>query len=110
MTQVQSVNLPINTHVRGPFLATRDHSGKSVLLLPVYRLYPDLFRTFVSGVYPTNDRSYRQLRAINKQGYNLIPVPSRLYSRCDDKGAFGQRLGVKGEQYNQKTVKAMDVW
>jgi len=73
--------------------------GNSLDLLPVYRLYPDDYRTFLFGIYPLNDQSgrYGTLRRYDIHGNLLIPVPSRLYIRAGELGIRGQRIAVKGE-------------
>ena len=83
--------------IQGPFLAKRNLDG-SIDLLPVFRLHSDIYRTFIVGIYPTFGGSYNALRMVDAQGYNLIPVPSKLYSSCtgEDNGVCGARIAVKG--------------
>ncbi|KAK2018707.1 amidase [Colletotrichum eremochloae] len=61
----------------------------------VQLLYPDTYRTFVTGTYESHGtyKSFTQAEA--NGGYPLIPVPSRLYSIEDRRPLAGQRIGVK---------------
>ena len=100
----------ISPILHGPFLASMGQGLMPTLsLYPVYRLYSDVFRTFVYGLYPSpyrltnsqyliqrNSTPYRALRLLDNDGYNLIPVPSRLYTHGLDNGVNGKRIGVKG--------------
>jgi hypothetical protein len=72
--------------------------GETLSLLPVYRLYPDDYRTFLFGIYPLRNGSERfaTLRRYDMHGNLLIPVPSRLYARGGEPGVRGQRIAVKG--------------
>lgn len=89
--------------LQGPVLITLQ--GPQLQLWPVYRLYSDKYRTFLFGMYPPSpfDRSpgsaYRAVRAVDDGGYNLIPVPSRLYTVEGDPAVTGKRIAVKGEWY-----------
>lgn len=86
----------------GPYLATV--SGENIQLFPVYRLYPDTHRTFISGMYkpvqqPLEDGAfYKQFRTVDSDGNLLIPVPSSLYGRPSSKSEpfGGQRIAIKG--------------
>ena len=82
--------------LRGPYLVQQHPSSGKIDFLPVYKLHSDSFRTFLFGIYPTFHGAYNEFRAIDKHGYNLIPVPSKLYSRCEENGVCGKRIGVKG--------------
>jgi hypothetical protein len=82
----------------GPYIAVKENDR--VDLLPVYRLYSDIYRTFITGVYPVNDGTgrYNVFPVIDARGYRLIPVPSRLYfDESTDNGVQGKRIGVKGK-------------
>lgn len=76
-----------------------------VKLWPVYRLSSDTYRAFLNGMYPTapfrssRGHTYRALRAVDDQGYHLIPVPSRLYKQASggDPAVEGTRIAIKGE-------------
>lgn len=88
------------TNISGPVLAyqTQDH----IELYLVYRLYSDTYRTFLYGLYQPwtagerTGKAHRPYRAADELGYNLIPVPSRLYFGLGQDGLGGQRVGVKG--------------
>ena len=83
--------------LRGPYLTKGRPGTDEVDLLPVFKLESDTYRTFMHGVYPVPGGSFRALHAVDDRGYNLIPLPSRLYSRCkEDDGVCGQRIAVKG--------------
>ncbi|OCF74761.1 hypothetical protein I204_05143 [Kwoniella mangroviensis CBS 8886] len=81
----------------GPYLARSQLFGNEIDLFPVYRLYADYYRTFVSGVYPLNDGlgTYRVLGKVDEFGNQMIPVPSRLYTIDSEKSLAGERVGVK---------------
>ena len=83
--------------LRGPYLA-RPYPG-GVELRPVYRLYPDVYRTFIYGIYPANDGSgrYKRLNRVDDHGRVQIPIPSRLYATEGDKYLKGTRVAIKGE-------------
>lgn len=90
--------------LNGPYLAVRDTYLEFMDLYPVYRLYTDIYRTFMYGIYkplialpPQLPGGYKALRRVDEWGYNLIPVPSRLYGD-QSRPLNGQRVGVKGEQ------------
>ncbi len=93
----------ISGDLNGPYLVSVNTIENQIELFPVYRLYPDTFRTFLYGVYNPKGRSdrsgnsYLPLRLVDKDGYNLIPVPSRLYATGKPNGIHGERIGVKGE-------------
>jgi hypothetical protein len=78
-------------------------------LYPVYRLYSDTSRSFITGVYPLNDGTdkYAPFRELDHNGYLLLPVPSRLYLKLEEDGTGngikGRRIGVKGEFARQLT-------
>nr|XP_019046190.1 hypothetical protein I302_04930 [Kwoniella bestiolae CBS 10118]OCF25120.1 hypothetical protein I302_04930 [Kwoniella bestiolae CBS 10118] len=86
--------------IAGPFIA-RSSSGRDdndhIELFPVYRLYTDYYRTFASGIYPLNDGkgAYKVLGKVDKEGNQMIPVPSRLYAKGSNKPLAGERAGVK---------------
>lgn len=89
---------------RGPYLMSRNSDRMD--LFPVYRLYSDKYRTFLYGVYraswlplaPPGGAKYKALWAVDQWGYNLIPVPSRLYGlTTHPDGVWGERIAVKGE-------------
>ncbi|WVO18177.1 hypothetical protein L204_105880 [Cryptococcus depauperatus] len=86
--------------VRGPYLAHSPLTSNVLRLYPVYRLYPDTYKTFASGVYPLHDGkgSYATLGRVDQAGNLLIPVPSRLYSMGNSstpKPLVGSRVAVK---------------
>ena len=91
--------------LNGPYLTKVCHDQAEIDLWPVYRLYSDVFRTFLFGTYrvPKNEEdlergfTYKTFRHLDDRGYLLIPVPSRLYTLRLDNGVSGQRIGVKGE-------------
>lgn len=77
----------------GPYLA----SANSGRIHPVYRLYPDIYRTFLFGIYPISSTHYAPFRHIDTEGHLQIPVPSRLYHlSVQGEGVRGQRIAVKG--------------
>nr|ODN88363.1 hypothetical protein L203_02976 [Cryptococcus depauperatus CBS 7841] len=79
----------------GPFLArTTDSSFK---LYPVFRMYSDIYQTFVTGIYPLGDGkgTYRTLDRVDEQGRRLIPVPSRLYTSTTTGSLSGKRVAIK---------------
>lgn len=86
-------------------MATVDASKRQMDLWPVYRLYPDIYRTFMFGMYRPfygpipidQEEIYKEFRGVDQNGDKYIPVPSRLYSRPYDNGIRGQRIAVKGE-------------
>lgn len=91
---------------QGPYLMKISPIQDQLHLYPVYRLYPDIYRAFLYGMYrpnllplsPPSGASYNALRAIDERGYNLIPVPSRLYGKTPhSNGVRGERIAVKGK-------------
>ena len=83
--------------LRGPYLTSRRSGSKEIEFLPVFKLESDTYQSFMHGVYPVPGGSYRALHSVDDRGYNLIPLPSRLYSHCkEDDGICGQRIAVKG--------------
>ncbi|WVQ67782.1 uncharacterized protein L199_005987 [Kwoniella botswanensis] len=92
---VPSGSLPDRT--AGPYLARSQIFGNEIDLFPVYRLYADYYRTFVSGVYPLYDElgTYKALGKVDESGNQMIPVPSRLYPIGSEKPLAGERVGVK---------------
>jgi len=96
----------VPTNIRGPYLARQSmDKNAEVDLWPVYRLYSDTFRAFLYGLYevprargvPGQSVTYQAFRHLDNQGYNMIPVPSRLYDLSVPNGVSGERIGVKGE-------------
>ncbi|KAL6416205.1 hypothetical protein AUP68_00419 [Ilyonectria robusta] len=89
----------LGTVLEGPYLAST--ASDMVRLHSVYRLYPDLHGTFVQGSYQINDGmgTHQPLGVMDtKFGGSeplLIPVPSRIYSRSDNRSLAGMRVGVK---------------
>ncbi|ORX38334.1 hypothetical protein BD324DRAFT_607863 [Kockovaella imperatae] len=83
--------------LQGPYLVRGGYPGGSSKILPVYRLYSDNYRSFVYGSVPSLEGSHRAVRLVDDKGYSLIPVPSRLYAKCEeeDNGVCGRRIGVK---------------
>ncbi|KAH1488333.1 hypothetical protein LV164_004194 [Aspergillus fumigatus] len=80
----------------GPFTILVNNG--SISFLDTYRLYVDNFRTFVTGVYSSNDGvgSFAALPAMNPRlGGPLIPAPSRIHSWNDDRPLAGKRVAVK---------------
>ncbi|KZL82153.1 amidase family protein [Colletotrichum incanum] len=76
-----------------PLFATK--VGNKLSVSRVQLLYPDTYRTFVTGTYESNG-TYKSFTQTNANwGYPLIPVPSRLYSIEDRRPLAGQRIGVK---------------
>jgi hypothetical protein len=89
----------------GPYLGLNAPNGHGWRLFPVYRLYPDRYRTFISGLYPSGDNSgrYETLEKLSTDGEMLIPVPSRLYTQGWNAAASalpGKRIAIKGERSN----------
>ena len=82
--------------LRGPYLFRQRPQSSHFDFLAVYRLHPDTYRTFVVGVYPTSVGHYNEFRMVDSNGYSLIPLPARLYARCEDNGVCSKRIGVKG--------------
>ncbi|EIW70951.1 hypothetical protein TREMEDRAFT_61469 [Tremella mesenterica DSM 1558] len=93
---MRSLLIPMQFH-SGPYLGQIDSGSLDVF--PVFRLYPDAYRTFVVGVYPvTNSTSYKTLRRLDENGDLLIPVPSRLDTKASAQSSLqmaGQRVAVK---------------
>ncbi|KAI5253398.1 hypothetical protein E4T42_02866 [Aureobasidium subglaciale] len=78
----------------GPYLATVDKTDLSIA--SVYRLYPDVYRTFMNGVYRYNPGKHVELGMVEPEtGFVLVPIPSRLYSLYDPRPLAGERVGVK---------------
>ncbi|KAK1999876.1 amidase [Colletotrichum falcatum] len=69
--------------------------GNKLSVSRVQLLYPDTYRTFVTGTYESNGTYKSFTQADENWGYPLIPVPSRLYSIEDRRPLAGQRIGVK---------------
>jgi hypothetical protein len=87
----------------GPYIARGTEDG-GLDVYPVYRLYPDTYRTFVYGMYKPVDQwaktegvRYRTFRKMDRMGNLLIPVPSRMYGVAADGALAGRRIGVKGK-------------
>ncbi|KAK9421352.1 putative Amidase domain-containing protein [Seiridium unicorne] len=79
--------------VPGPVLVVAN--GSTYHISKVFRLYVDTYRTFVDGIYLSNE-TYKPLGFFEPGwSYPMIPVPSRLYSRNDPRPLAGQRIGVK---------------
>ncbi|KAK1594619.1 amidase [Colletotrichum navitas] len=76
-----------------PLFATK--VGNKLSVSKVQLLYPDTYRTFVTGTYESNGTYKSFTQAEINSGYPLIPVPSRLYSIEDRRPLAGQRVGVK---------------
>ncbi|KAF2262323.1 amidase family protein [Lojkania enalia] len=80
----------------GPYLAKL--GSNSVSFATVYRLYPDTYRTFLSGAYDTNDGngSHSPLGVFLPKFWDpMIPVPSRIYYLDDDRPLAGERVAIK---------------
>ncbi|KAE8349880.1 amidase family protein [Aspergillus coremiiformis] len=80
----------------GPYTATI--SRDTVSLLDTYRLYPDKYRDFITGIYPSNDGtdSFTALESMSSRLWSpMIPVPSRIHSWGDPRPLAGQRVAVK---------------
>ncbi|KAF7177902.1 hypothetical protein CNMCM7691_006378 [Aspergillus felis] len=80
----------------GPFTILVNNG--SISFLDTYRLYVDIFRTFIAGAYASNDGigSFTALPAINPRLWGpLIPVPSRIHSWNDNRPLAGKRVSVK---------------
>ncbi|RFU31349.1 hypothetical protein B7463_g4998, partial [Scytalidium lignicola] len=89
----------------GPFLARIQQN--IIKLSRVYRLYPDIYRNFVDGIYNANDGTgdYKALGEFRPEWpFPMIPVPSRIYSWRDDRPLAGARVGVK-DIYDIKGLK-----
>ncbi|KAK4684835.1 hypothetical protein P7C73_g5327, partial [Tremellales sp. Uapishka_1] len=78
----------------GPYLFKR---GQSFELFPVYRLYPDTYRTFMNGIYesPQSSGRYVSLDRTNDKGQLVIPVPSKLHSKKSGLEFGGVRVAIK---------------
>jgi hypothetical protein len=96
MTVYHSLSPPSSSTPTGPYLAVERETGLD--LYQAYRLYPDRYRCFVFGMYPLEDGNgaYKPFRRVNEEGYNLIPVPSRMYTEGARSGIVGQRIAIKG--------------
>ncbi|OCF36765.1 hypothetical protein I316_01361 [Kwoniella heveanensis BCC8398] len=102
---ISLINLarPLDKGTAGPYIAhTRseeEEAEEGFDLFPVFRLYSDVFHTFVMGVYPLNDGSgrYMPLDKSDPEGHKLIPVPSKLYAQGGeaDKPLAGFRTAIK---------------
>lgn len=87
--------------LNGPYIASATDDGR-MDVFPVYRLYPDTYRTFVYGMYKPVDQwaktagvRYKTFRKMDRLGNLLVPIPSRMYG--SGTGALaGKRIGVKG--------------
>ncbi|WVF71556.1 hypothetical protein IAT40_006364 [Kwoniella sp. CBS 6097] len=95
-----SLPLPLEKGVAGPYIvnARSDQSEEERYeLFPVYRLYSDIYHTFLTGVYPLNDSSgiYMPLDKVNERGHKLIPVPSKLYALGSKAPLAGLRTPMK---------------
>ncbi|PLB53610.1 amidase family protein [Aspergillus steynii IBT 23096] len=80
----------------GPYTAIV--TPNALELLDTYRLYPDVYRTFVTGAYATQDGSdaFRALPLTCPRHWApLIPVPSRIPFRHDPRPLAGVRVAVK---------------
>ncbi|KAE8423103.1 amidase signature domain-containing protein [Aspergillus pseudocaelatus] len=80
----------------GPYTAVMS-KGK-VSLLDTYRLYPDTYRDFVTGMYPLNDGSgsFMPLQSMSSRLWApLVPVPSRIHSWEDPRPLAGKRVAIK---------------
>ncbi|PIG90392.1 amidase family protein [Aspergillus arachidicola] len=80
----------------GPYTAVM--SNDKVSLLDTYRLYPDTYRDFVTGMYPSNDGSgsFVPLQSTSSRLWApLVPVPSRIHSWGDPRPLAGKRVAVK---------------
>ncbi|KAH8433282.1 amidase family protein [Aspergillus melleus] len=80
----------------GPYTAVVTPNVLEVL--DTYRLYPDLYRTFVTGSYDTQDGSgtFQALSlACPRRWAPLIPVPSHIPFRHDPRPLAGVRVAVK---------------
>lgn len=85
--------------INGPYLARKNMNKMD--LYPVYKLYSDIYRTFLFGMYKppsllAEEEPYHTFRHVDSKGYPMIPVPSRLYGRSSDQ-LHGKRIGIKGE-------------
>lgn len=88
--------------LNGPHLASFHQNEEVVDLYPVYRLYSDRNRAFLYGIYPSvgpqdSEETWKAFRHVDRLGYNLIPVPSRLYTFDKSNGVAGERIAVKGD-------------
>ncbi|PLB51479.1 amidase signature enzyme [Aspergillus steynii IBT 23096] len=80
----------------GPYTAII--SDDSITLLTTYRLYIDSFRSFITGMYPSNDGvgTFFPLQSMSSRLWGpIIPVPSRIYSWADQRPLAGVRVAVK---------------
>ncbi|KAF4124180.1 Amidase [Geosmithia morbida] len=88
----------------GPYMASVSSTGVSISR--VYRLYEDVYRTFLHGTYPSGPDSYQSFSLMNPDTESpLIPVPSRVYYLDDDRPLAGERVGVK-DIYETKGLTA----
>ncbi|RDW80115.1 hypothetical protein BP6252_04753 [Coleophoma cylindrospora] len=62
-------------------------------LYKAYRLYPDIYGAFISGIFESSPGHYQEIQS------NLIPIPSRLYSHQPgsnpQKPLSGMRIAIK---------------
>ncbi|EAW11674.1 amidase family protein [Aspergillus clavatus NRRL 1] len=80
----------------GPYTALLNTN--SISFLNTYRLYNDEYRTFITGVYHSNDgdETFAALPAMDPRLWGpLIPVPSRIHSWADPRPLAGKRVAVK---------------
>ncbi|OCF40301.1 hypothetical protein I317_05868 [Kwoniella heveanensis CBS 569] len=101
---ISLINLarPLDKGTAGPYIAhtrSEEEAEEGFDLFPVFRLYSDVFHTFVMGVYPLNDGSgrYMPLDKSDPEGHKLIPVPSKLYAQGGeaDRPLAGFRTAIK---------------
>ncbi|WWC61747.1 uncharacterized protein I303_104332 [Kwoniella dejecticola CBS 10117] len=96
--------------IEGPYLVKYHQNNQNqkqgqLELYPVFRLYPDIYKTFVNGIYPINDgfATYKTLNKVDQYGNLLIPVPSRLRREKGNQPSAGERVAVK-DVYDIKGV------
>ncbi|OGM46638.1 amidase family protein [Aspergillus bombycis] len=80
----------------GPYTVVM--SKDKISLLDTYRLFPDAYRDFISGIYPSNDGSgsFVPLQFMSSSLWApLVPVPSRIRSWGDPRPLAGKRVAVK---------------
>ncbi|KAI9036531.1 amidase family protein [Aspergillus affinis] len=80
----------------GPYTAVV--APNTLEVLDTYRLYPDPYRTFITGSYATEDGSgsFQALPLMCPRRWApLIPVPSRIPFRHDPRPLAGVRVAVK---------------
>lgn len=89
-------NASTATLLAGPYTAVV--TSAALELLDTYRLYPDLYRTFVTGAYASQDGSgafHALPLTCPRRWAPLIPVPSRIPFRHDPRPLAGLRVAVK---------------